>query len=71
MAILVMADSYSSVTMSEYNYRVQVILNLLDGADEKYSEGAINSSDDRERRDAHAQLYAALCEIGWYYDDQN
>lgn len=57
--------------MSEYNYRVQIILNLLDGAEEKYSDGAINSSDDRERRDAHAQLYAALREIEWYYRDQN
>ena len=71
MVIPLVASCYSSVTMSEYNYRVQIILNLLDGAEEKYSDGAINSSDDRERRDAHAQLYAALCEIGWYYDDQN
>jgi len=57
--------------MSEYNYRVQAILNLLNGADEKYDDGAINSSNGEKRRNAHAQLYAALCEIGWYYRDQN
>ena len=59
------------MTMSEYNYRVQIILNLLNGADEKYDDGAINSSNGKERRDAHAQLYAALREIEWYYRDQN
>jgi len=55
--------------MSDSNYRYRIIMNLLEGAEEKYEDGAINSSDELERRDAHAQLYAGLMEIWWYYGE--